>query len=62
MSGSSKSSWLLENKLAIDKSKYRDGKVPFSAYIVLVNHWCHKIILTISQIASHGPRRSRVFS
>ena len=51
MSGSSKSSWLLENKLAIDKSKYSDGKVPFSAYIVLVNHWCHKIILTISQIA-----------
>ena len=44
-------SWLLENKLAIDKSQYKDGKVPFTAYIVLVNHWCHKIILTIAQIA-----------
>lgn len=43
--------YLLENKLAIDKSQYKDGKVPFTAYIVLVNHWCHKIILTIAQIA-----------
>ena len=40
--------YLLENKLAIDKSQYKDGKVPFTAYIVLVNHWCHKIILTIA--------------
>ena len=54
MSGSSKTksrSWLLENKLAIDRSQYKNGKVPFTAYIVLVNHWCHKIILTIAQIA-----------
>lgn len=54
MSGSSKMksrSWLLENKLAIDRSQYKNGKVPFTAYIVLVNHWCHKIILTIAQIA-----------
>lgn len=51
MSGSSSfRDWALKNKLAIDKSKY-NGKVPFTAYIVLVNHWCHKVILTISQIA-----------
>ncbi len=42
--------WALKNKLCIDKSKYK-GKVPPKAYIILVNHWCHKILLTIAQIA-----------
>ena len=50
MSDSKFRDYLLENKLMIDKSQY-NGKVPARAYIVLVNHWCHKIILTISQIA-----------
>ena len=51
MSGSpKKTSWLQENKLVIDKSQY-GGKVPFRAYIVLANHWCHRVILTIAQLA-----------
>ncbi len=43
--------YLLENKLAIDKSRYKGGKVPAREYVILVNHWAHKVILTIAQIA-----------
>ena len=51
MSGSSFfHNWLVENKLVIDRDQYK-GKVPFKAYIILVNHWFHRVILTISQIA-----------
>ena len=50
MSDSKFRKYLLENKLAIDKSKY-GGKVPAKAYVILVNHWCHKILLTVAQIA-----------
>lgn len=51
MSGSSGfRNWLVNNKLVIDKNQY-NGKVPFKAYVILVNHWCHRVILTISQIA-----------
>ena len=50
MSDSKFREWALKNKLAIDKSEY-SGKVPAKAYVVLVNHWFHKVILTISQIA-----------
>lgn len=42
--------WANENKLIIDNNEYPNG-VPFKAYIILVNHWCHRIILTIAQIA-----------
>lgn len=42
--------WAKENKLIIDNNEYPNG-VPFKAYIILVNHWCHRIILTIAQIA-----------
>lgn len=43
--------YLLDNKLMINKADYPNGKVPFKAYIILLNHWCHKIMLTIAQIA-----------
>ena len=43
--------WLVKNKLVINKKDYPNGKVPFKAYIILVNHWCHRVILTIAQIA-----------
>lgn len=42
--------YLAENKLIINKAEYPD-RVPAKAYIILVNHWCHKILLTIAQIA-----------
>lgn len=42
--------WLVKNKLTIDRDKYPD-RVPFSQYAILVNHWCHRIVLTIAQIA-----------
>ena len=48
--GSKLSKWALENKLIINKADYPNG-VPFKAYIILLNHWCHKVILTIAQIA-----------
>ena len=48
--GSNFSKWALENKLMINKADYPNG-VPFKAYIILLNHWCHKVILTIAQIA-----------
>ena len=51
MSDSKIRKYLLENKLAIDKSQYKNGKIPARAYVMLINHWCHKLILTISQIA-----------
>ena len=51
MSDSQIRKYLLENKLAIDKSQYKNGKIPARAYVMLINHWCHKLILTISQIA-----------
>lgn len=43
--------WALENRLAVDKSQYEDGKAPFHAYIVCVNHWCHKVVLWIAQLS-----------
>ena len=42
--------WAKKNKLVIDRKDYPNG-VPFKAYIILVNHWCHRIILTIAQLA-----------
>ena len=45
------SNYLRENKLIINKTDYPKGQVPAKAYIILVNHWCHKIILTIAHIA-----------
>ncbi len=42
--------WAKKNKLIIDKSAYPNG-VPFKAYIILANHWAHRVILTIAQIA-----------
>ena len=47
---SEKKGWLAKNKLIINKEDYPNG-VPFKAYVILVNHWCHRIILTIAQIA-----------
>ena len=49
-SGSKWEKYLIENKLKINKADYPNG-VPFKAYIILVNHWCHKVMLTIAQIA-----------
>ncbi len=43
-------SWLAANKLTIERAQY-PSKTPFKAYIVLVNHWCHKIVLTIAQVS-----------
>ena len=45
------SNWLAKNKLIINRKDYPNGHVPFKAYIILVNHWCHRIILTIAQLA-----------
>ncbi len=48
MSDSSKfREWALKNKLAIDRSR----EVRARDYVILVNHWCHKVLLTIAQIA-----------
>ena len=47
---SEKKGWLAKNKLIINKEDYPNG-VPFKAYVILVNHWCHRIILSIAQIA-----------
>lgn len=49
-SGFSFKEWAVKNKLVIDKKAYPNG-VPFKAYVILVNHWCHRVILTIAQIA-----------
>ena len=49
-SGSKWEKYLIENKLKINKADYPNG-VPFKAYIILVNHWCHKVMLTIAQVA-----------
>ena len=49
-SGSKWENYLIENKLKINKADYPNG-VPFKAYIILVNHWCHKVMLTIAQVA-----------
>ena len=43
-------SWLAANRLVIDRTQY-PSKAPFKAYVELVNHWCHKIVLTIAQIS-----------
>ncbi len=43
--------WALDNRLAVDKSKYKNGKAPVSAHIVCVNHWCHRIVLWIAQLS-----------
>jgi TRAP-type C4-dicarboxylate transport system permease small subunit len=50
MATSKFSAWAVRNKLAIDKSKFPNG-VPFKQYIILANHWCHRVLLTIAQIA-----------
>ncbi|MFA6689443.1 MAG: TRAP transporter small permease [Sphaerochaetaceae bacterium] len=50
MATSSFSAWALRNKLVIDRSKY-PSKVPFKQYIILFNHWCHRVLLTIAQLA-----------
>lgn len=42
--------WLEKNKLVINKKDYPNG-VPVKAYIILVNHWCHRIMLCIAQVA-----------
>jgi len=42
--------WALDNRLAIDRTKY-PGKVPFKEYIIVVNHWCHRVLLTIAQLS-----------
>ena len=39
-----------KNKLVINKKDYPNG-VPAKAYIILVNHWCHRIMLCIAQVA-----------
>ena len=49
-SGFSFKEWAVKNKLVIDKKAYPNG-VPFKAYVILVNHWCHRVILTLAQIA-----------
>ncbi len=54
MSNNSQSSfhkWALDNRLIVDKSKFKDGKVPVSAHIVCLNHWCHRIVLWIAQLS-----------
>lgn len=42
--------WALENRLVVDRSKYK-GSVPFKEYVVVVNHWCHRVLLTIAQLS-----------
>ena len=42
--------WMEKNKLVINKKDYPNG-VPAKAYIILVNHWCHRIMLCIAQVA-----------
>ncbi len=43
--------WALDNRLVIDKTKYEGGKVPLSAHIVCVNHWCHRVVLWVAQLS-----------
>ncbi len=43
--------WALDNRLIVDKSKYKDGRAPVTAHIVCVNHWCHRIVLWVAQLS-----------
>ena len=49
MSQSKVREYLQENKLLLNKSK--NGKAGVKDVIILINHWVHKVILTIAQIA-----------
>ena len=42
--------WALENRLLIDRAKY-PKKVPLKEYIIVVNHWSHRVLLTIAQLS-----------
>lgn len=42
--------WAEENRLTVDKENYR-GKTTFGAYVVCINHWCHRIVLWVAQIS-----------
>ena len=42
--------WALKNRLLIDKEKYPD-KVPFRAYVIVINHWIHRVLLTLAQLS-----------
>ena len=51
MSNSSIYDWAKRNKLLLDKSKCTSAGETTKQCIILVNHWCHRLILFIAQLS-----------
>ena len=43
--------WAERNKLVLDRSKCTSAGATVKQCIILVNHWCHRILLTVAQIS-----------
>ena len=51
MANSSFRAWAEKNKLTLNRSKCTSTGATIKQVIVLINHWCHKILLTVAQIS-----------
>ena len=51
MANSSFKKWAEKNKLTLNKSKCTSTGATIKQVIILINHWCHRILLTIAQIS-----------